>query len=199
MGEIRKYGKHRRWTKEEEAILLRDYERKSVGEIARKLKRSENSIHCKRKRMGLYCFRESTDKLNTCQVAEIIGISQSGVEHTWRKKGLEFQKVGKYSVVTEEVLVKFMQEHPELWKASKCDYYFFCRYKWFKERLEREKAGIEKYDHYKDLKRWTDKDISRVKMLMKRGFSNKEIAEEIGRTKYATDHVCRRLRKESRK
>lgn len=196
MGEVRKYSRRRSWTKEEERILLRDYERKSVSEIAKKLNRSESSIHCKRKRMGLYCFRESTDKLNTCQVAEIIGISQSGVSHTWMRKGLKFQKVGGYKVVTEETLVKFMQEHPELWKASKCDYYFFCRYKWFKDRLQRENAGIEKYDHYKDLRRWTDKDISRVRMLMKRGFSNKEIAEEIGRTKYATDHVCRRLRKE---
>ena len=96
-------------------------------------------------------------------IASLVGIDKNNIYKTWVKKGFRLQTIGRNKVASEEILVKFMQEHPELWKASKCDYYFFCRHKWFKDRLQREKAGIEKYDHYKDLRRWSDVEISRVK------------------------------------
>ena len=62
MGEVKTRGKYKIWTREEEEILLKDCERKSVGEIAKKLNRSISSVQRKRKRMGLYGFMENTDK-----------------------------------------------------------------------------------------------------------------------------------------
>ena len=90
-------------------------------------------------------------------------------------------------------MLDFMQEHPELWKASDCDYYFFCRYKWFTDRLESEKAGTDNISHYRNRKAWTELDISRFKMLKSRGLTHNEIAAELGRTRRAIDHMNMRL------
>ena len=193
MSKVKKRGKYKVWTRKEEKILLKDCERKSVGEIAKKLKRSESSVQRKRKRMGLYGFMESTDMLNTVQISEITGSCQSSIRGTWQNKGLQLQKVGQYRVTTEENLINFMQEHPELWTASRCDYYYFSKYKWFCERLERERAGLEISEHERKLKKWTARDISRVKMLKNRGFTNKDIAKELGRTKCSIDHISQKI------
>ena len=136
---------------------------------------------------------ENTDKLNTVQIAEVTGSCQSSISGTWQNKGLRLQKVGQYRVITEENLINFMQEHPELWTASRCDYHYFSKYKWFRERLERERNGLEMSEHENKLKKWTARDVSRVKMLKKRGFTNKEIAKELGRTKCAIDHMSQKI------
>lgn len=196
MGEVRKYGKHTKWTKEEEEHLRILCETKTDGGAARILKRSRSSVRCKRIRMGITSYTDQTEKINATQISELVGVDKSSITKTWVKKGFNLQLVGGYKVASEEQLVKFMKEHPQLWKASKCDYYFFCRYKWFKDRLEREKAGLEQYDRYKDFRRWTDKEISRVRMFKQKGLSHEEIAKKVGRSKQAIDHLSCKLKKE---
>ena len=192
MGEIRRKGKHRRWTKEEEEMLIKYSEKMTQSGLAKKLNRPTNSVRAKRNRMGLSGFADQSEKMNGKMIAELVGTNKTSIYKTWERKGFKLERVGQYKVADEFELIRFMQEHPELWKASKCDYYFFCQYKWFTDRLEREKAGLEKYDYYKDLKRWTDKEISRAKMLKRRGLTHREIGEELGRTKQAIDHASAR-------
>lgn len=199
MGKIRKYGSHRRWTKEEEEKLEIYCGKYSTGEIARKLKRSESSVRCKRMRMEVPNFFEQTDKLTGAEIGRLVGMDKSNIYRTWVEKGLKVQMVGRNKMVSEEQLVEFMKEHQELWKASKCDYYYFCRYKWFKDRLQRERNGLESYDNYKNFKHWTTKDISRVRMLKQRGLTHREIADEVGRSKQAIDHLSRKFNEEKSK
>lgn len=196
MGEVRKYAKHKPWTNEEEELLRKLSKTKTESGLAKALNRSVASVKCKRIRMGIPHCMEQTDKIMGVQIAELVGIDKSNIYRTWVDKGFKMQTIGRNKVASEAQLIKFMQEHPELWKASKCDYYFFCRYKWFKERLEREKAGLEKYDYYKDFRFWTAKEISRVKMLKRRGFTHQQIADELGRSKQAINHLSRKLKKE---
>lgn len=196
MGEVRKYGRHKKWTDEEMENLERWCEKYSTGEIARRLKRSVSSVRCKRIRMYIPNFMEQTDMLTGAEIGRLVGMDKSNIYKTWEPKGLKVQIVGRNKMVSEEHLTKFMKEHPELWKASKCDYYYFCRYKWFKDRLQRERDGLEDYDFYKDFKHWTTKDISRVRMLKKRGLTHREIAEEVGRSKQAIDHLSRKFNEE---
>ena len=192
MGEIREYKPHRRWTKEEEELLIKYSEKMTESGIAKKMNRPVSSVRAKRTRMGLPCFMNQTEKMNATIIAEVVGVDRSSIHRVWESKGLQMKRVGQFKVTDEKELIRFMQEHPELWKASKCDYYFFCQYKWFTDRLKREKAGTEKYDYHKDIRYWTPTEISRAKMLKSRGLSHREIGEELGRSKQAIDHASRR-------
>ena len=193
MGEIRKYGEHRRWTKEEEKRLCQLCEEKTKSGIAKELGRSRQSVNSKRIELGIASFTEQTDKLSMKQIAELVGVEKSTIGKVWSKHGLRFRKVGQYKVISEDRLLSFMQEHPEFWKASKCDYHFFCRHKWFMERLKNEKSGIDNGTHYQNMRFWTGTEISRMKMLKRRGLTHGEIAKELGRTKRAVDHMNMRL------
>lgn len=183
----------RKWTPEEEQRLIKLCEKHSQSTIARKMKRSVSSIKGKRIQMNIDCFSDQMDKLMVSEIAEITGVQMNSITRTWIKYGFPIKREGRFAVVSEKELVDFMQEHPELWKASDCDYYFFCRYKWFTDRLEREKAGTDNISHYRNRKAWTDLDISRFKMLKSRGLTHNEIASELGRTKRAIDHMNMRL------
>ena len=192
MGETRKYAKHKRWTKEEEEKLIQYSERMTESGLAKLLKRPITSVRAKRVRMGLPCFADQTDKLNCTIIAELVGLDRTNIHRVWINKGLKMERVGQYKVVGEKELLRFMKEHPELWKASKCDYYFFCQHKWFTDRLQRERAGEEEYDYHKDIKYWTATEISRAKMLKRRGLTHREIGEALGRSKQAIDHMSRK-------
>ena len=185
--------KRRRWTQEEEQKLIRLSETKTQSEIAKSLRRSVASVKCKRVNMGLDCFSDQTDLLNITQISELTGVEKGSISKTWRKYGLVFQKKGYFCVVSENELIDFMQKNPNLWKASSCDYYFFYRFPWFQERLQKEKAGEDAISHYRNRKVWTDLDISRFKMLKRRGLTHQEIAEELGRTRQSIDHMNMRL------
>ena len=193
MGKLRKYARHTAWTKEEEEYLRKQSESKTDSEIAKILKRSRSSVKAKRLRMGIPSFTDQTDKINAVQIGELVGEHKTSITTTWVKKGLVLKPAGSFKVTSEDQLVKFMKEHPDLWKASRCDRYFFGRYQFFTDRLEREKAGTETYNRYKNYRHWTDWEISRVKMLKRRGLSDKEIAKELGRTSQAIYHLNRRL------
>ena len=185
----------RKWTEQEEEEFLKLSEKYSQTKIARKLNRSVASVKGKRIRMNIDCFSEQTDKLNITQISEITGIQKGSISKTWRKYGLKLKKEGCFSVISENELIDFMKSHPELWKASDCDYYFFYRFDWFIERLEKEKSGIYELSHYRNRKSWTELDISRFNMLKSRGLTHNQIATELGRTKNAIDHMSMRLNK----
>ncbi len=193
MGELRKYAPHRRWTKEEENRLIELSEVMTKSRIAKELGRSVSSVNNKRIAMGIGSFTEQTDDLTITQIAELVGVDKSTIAKTWRKHGMRFRTVGYYKVTKEQTLLAFMKKHPELWKASKCDYYFFCQHKWFKERLEAERAGTDNDIHYLNRRPWTNMELSRLKMLKSRGLTHRKIAEELGRTKRAVDHMVMRM------
>ena len=196
MGEIRKYSHHKAWTKEEEERLRKLSEMKTQGGIAKELGRSVQSVKNKRIELGIQSFTEQTDKLTMVQISELVGVDKSTISKVWKKHGLRFRKIGYYMMTSEDNLLSFMQEHPELWKASKCDYYFFRQNEWFLERLKNEKSGIDRGTHYQNRVFWTGAEISRMKMLKRRGLTHCEIARELGRTKRAVDHMNMRLNKE---
>lgn len=194
MGEVRKYAPHRRWTKDEEQRLIELSENMTKIQLAKEFGRSVSSVNNKRIAMGLVSFSNQTDKLTISQIAELVGVEKSTISKTWRKYGMRFRTVGHYKVVSEKTLIDFMQKHSCLWKASKCDYYFFCKHKWFIERLENEKVGLEVKNHYQNRRPWTSLDISRMQMLKRRGLTHKQIGNELGRSKRAIDHMITRCK-----
>lgn len=196
MGAVRKYNGRRQWTKEEEQYITKMSEKYSDSWMAKKLNRTVNSVKCKRVMMGICSYTDQTDKLTGSEIGRLVGVDKSSIYTTWVRNGFVLQTLGRNKVASEEEVVKFMKQHPELWKASKCDYYFFMRYKWFTDRLQRERGGIEKYVSYRNYRRWTPNEVSRVKMLMRRGLTHKEIAEQIGRSKQSVSRLSMKLKRE---
>lgn len=194
MGEVRKYAPHRRWTKDEEQRLIELSENMTKIQLAKEFGRSVSSVNNKRIAMGLVSFSNQTDKLTISQIAELVGVEKSTISKTWRKYGMRFRTVGHYKVVSEKTLIDFMQKHSCLWKASKCDYYFFCKHKWFIERLENERTRLDAVSHYQNRRPWTSLDISRMQMLKRRGLTHKQIGNELGRSKRAIDHMITRCK-----
>ena len=192
MGSVRKHVKHKAWTEEEIEKLKTLSGKATKSEIARRMKRTVGSVTSKRLRLGIQCFEEQTDLMNCTEVAHLVGMHSSTIYKTWVGKGLKVKKISYFLMTDEKELVRFMQEHPQLWKASKCDYYFFCRYEWFLERLRKERSGEDKGNRYSNARRWTEHEISRAKMLKRRGLTHKEIGAELGRTKQALDHLSMR-------
>lgn len=198
MGEIRAYGKHNKWTEDEINQLKILCEKYPLGVIARKLGRTPASIKSKMQREGIFPFIDQTDLLILKHVAELTGRTMHSIRKTWMiTYGANFRRLGTYQVISEGSLIKFMRANPNLWKASECDYYYFCRFKWFRERLEAEKKGEVDNNHYRNYRSWSTRDISRFKAMKRKGMTHMEIASELGRTKYAVDHFNARYNKET--
>lgn len=172
------------WTQKELERLEDLSDTFTIGTIAKKMKRSESSVAHKRKEMELGNLLEVTDKWNFNQIADALGLSVGVVNKTFVKYGLKFRRRGQYCLVKEEDLLQFMQDHPELWNAAKADYYLFSQFPWFQEKLkEDKKVPIQDRGYY-----WTDYQKQQFVLMKRKGFTHKQIAEVIGKTKRAVDH-----------
>lgn len=196
MGEIRKYGKHRYWTEEEEKQLRRLSKKKTSTQIAKIMGRTKSSIDCKRQRMMIPDCINATDGIIAKQVGYLVGQHEKSIYNRWKKAGLPIKPFGAhYYVISEKNLVKFMQEHHDLWRASQCDYDFFRKYDWFQKRLEEERKGTDTISHYRKRRAWTSYELSKVKMLWEKGKTALEIAEELDRSTMAIYHKIREFKK----
>lgn len=183
MGQIRKYARHKPWTLEEinklELFCDKGY---SPTAIAKNLGRTTSSVKCKRIQLGLSGMKESIDRLNIADVAELCGVCKDSVNRTWRNRGLKTRKSGGMRFVQEKDLFAFMQQNTDLWNASDCDEYFFSGKKWFIDKLAEEKATGKRRKTYK---KWTEYEKARVQMLWQRGLGYNEIAQRMDRTKHS--------------
>lgn len=189
----RKYNGRRYWTKEEEELLIKLCEIKPQAAVAKELGRSVQSIKGKRKSMNIDSFMMQTDLINLTDVARLVGLDPSSIAKTWRKHGLHLMKKGPFRCVSEKALTDFMKKHTDLWRATKCDYHFFYKYKWFRQKLENEKSGVDCGTVQNTRRDWTMYEVSRFKMLKNRCFTHNQIATELGRTKRAVDHLSMRI------
>lgn len=197
MGAIRKYGKHTYWTEEEVKKLRYLSKTKTSCQIAKIMGRTKCSVENKRIRENIPDCITTTDKLTARQVSHLVGQHDKSIYNRWSKAGLPLKKFGaKYKVISEKELVNFMKEHHELWRASQCDYDFFCGYDWFLERLKAERSGKDKISHYRNRREWTTYELSKAKMLWQKGLHYTEIAEKIGRSKMAVYHKVRMFEEE---
>ena len=155
------------------------------ADVARLMKRSIDSINCKRQELNIEGrLLDRTYKWTFSQVAEALGVHKSVISKTFVKYGLKFEKQGRFYLVDEEDLLKFMKEHTNLWNATKCDYYLFYQYPWFMEKLkEDKKVPVQNRGYY-----WTDYQKQQFTILKHRGFTHQQIADRIGKTKKAVDN-----------
>ena len=195
MGEIRKYAPRRRWTKEEEEHLRQLSERYTKADVARIMNRTPASVNAKRIALGIGGLMDMTERWNMKQVAEAVGMYKTTIGRDWVKAGLKTVKRKNYRLVEEKELHRFMRANPYRWDATKCDYYLFYQFPWFLEKLEMDKQNPPNNVR----KRWTEYEKQQFEYLKKRGFTHKEIAEKLGKTKGAIDHMSRLRNLEGKK
>lgn len=106
----------------------------SVSQISRKLKRTESAVRTKAVKSGIGCFTDNTEYLSMAEVIRLLGKKSKSVYRYAENKKLKTIKKDKRRMTTEENLIKFMQEYPELWDATKCDKYYFGMYDWFQQK-----------------------------------------------------------------
>lgn len=191
MGDIRKKTKRKAWTQEEIEYLKKLRNRYTKKDIARILKRSPSSVNGKIQELGLGGLMDNTDKWTFVDITRAVGLASGSVNTTWVRRGLKFVKRQNYRLVDEDDLLDFMKNNTDLWDSTKCDYYLFYQYPWFIEKLEQDKKiPYERKRYY-----WTDYQKQQFEILKKRGFSNKKIAEVIGKSQRAVDHYSFRRKK----
>ena len=191
MGKVRSKTKRKPWSQEDVERLIDLRNRYTKKDIARIMRRSPSSISNKVRELELGGLMDNTDRWTFQQITYAVGVSKGVVHKTWVKHGLKYVKRGYFCLVEESELLRFMKEHPEFWDATKCDYYLFYQYPWFMEKLEQDKKiPYEKKKYY-----WTDYQKQQFIIMKKRGFTHREIAEAIGKTKRAVDHHSAKMGK----
>ncbi len=189
MGEVRKYGKHKPWMEKDVERLMDLRNKYTKSDIARILKRSPSAISNKVCELKLGGLMDNTDLWTFTQITEAVGVSSGVVNKTWVKYGLKFLRRGNYCLVKESDLLDFMKTHTDLWNATKCDYYLFYQYPWFLQKLEQDRIiPVEQRNHY-----WTDYQKRQFELLARKGYTHQQIADAIGKTKRAVDHMSWRM------
>lgn len=164
----------RRWTQEELETMESMIGTFTVASIAKKLGRSFDAVNIKLNRMGLVGFEKSTDLLTMNQVCLMLGVQSRTVKKKWCNKGLRIMRKGNYLAIRQEVLIKYLKNHPEDWNALKItDDSLIMAYPWYKEKKKQD----SKVNYY-----WTDEEVSRLKLLRYQGYSIPEIAKQMGRS-----------------
>lgn len=133
-----KISNNRYWTKEEEEFLENKYGILTISGIAKKLGRSNRAVTDKIKQMGIGSFTENADGIHLAEVSRLVGRDKETIKRTWVRRGLKIYKKGKFSIIREKDLAKFMKENPERWNATECETWFFERFDWFREKRKKD-------------------------------------------------------------
>lgn len=185
----------RKWTSEEEELLEELWGNKSIGIIAKKLKRTEFSLKVKAVRMGLGpMIRNLTDKLTVYDVIDILGVTRDRIVNTWVKYGLKLKKKKvtaktSYYIVEWKDLLDFLKNNQDLWDSRKVDLYMLGQETdWL--TAKRKKDSKENPLGYR---LWTNEEIKYAESLFNFGKSYKEISKIINRPEVSVAKLLREL------
>lgn len=128
----------RYWSKEEEQYLIENYGRMTARTISKRLGKDYRATLNKINHMEIGNFLDNTEHLHLADVSKIVSRDKETIKKCWFTHGLNHRKVGRYTIIKEIDLIKFMKENPKYWNATECDYYFFSRFGWFQTKLKQD-------------------------------------------------------------
>lgn len=172
---------NRKWTKEEEDILMNGWGTLKISTLSERLGRTEGAIASKAKRMML---GTQMQWYGASEVAEMLGMSRRNVllcmEQGKLKTKRDKTKKKRY-VATEEDIRKFMRDYQNLWDTRKVTINIFDnKPKWLVEKeIEDKKRSIKTWD------RWTDLEVKILVDRFRRGYTFDEIGKELSRSRNA--------------
>lgn len=127
-----------RFLTEEQKSIIENQSNKSNQKLSAQLGKDELTIRKARKLYGCTLIDGNFDRLTCAEIGRLVGKDKSTISKCWcGKGGLRSKVIGKrYRFVKITDLIKWMQEHPSKWDATKCDNYFFGKYEWFRKKLK---------------------------------------------------------------
>lgn len=178
------------WSREDEDYLEEAWGVIPIKKIAERLKRSEDGVTTRAKRIGL--GRYYSEHLSFNQISNIMGVHSHQVSDTWKNKGLKYQKEGGEKMgayyVTMKDLIRFLKKHQDMWDSRRVEKLSFGEeFKWLIEKRKRD-LGLPKNRQ----KKWT-KEEDRKLIAYSGKYTQREIGKMLGRTTHAVNVRANRV------
>lgn len=165
-----------KWTIEKENLLECLWGQETKITISKEIGVSISAINAKATRMklGKQADNFSSKKFTLDYAASITGVKSKTFYKVWcQDNNLEIQHFGKYIMIDETALAKFMETHPNLYHAIDCDSNYFGKYDWF---VAKKAAEIKNPIH---TKKWDSREIGMMMTMKSNGKSFEDIAEKL--------------------
>lgn len=157
--------KRNRWTIEECDFLKENIGTYSMAYIGKALGRTETAVLVKAKRLNLGSYKRNSDKITVADVCKILDIDRKGV--------YRMIHLGKIKYQRKRIRNKSFQYF--------FDYEYIIK---FAEQYQKQ-----------NFKKWTPYEVSRLKFLVLRGYTYKQIGKELGRSEVAIEHKLNKTRR----
>lgn len=187
---------NRRWTDEEIDYLLKNYGRKTIPDIAKKLNRSVKGVEGKAIRLGLGHSYEAQGNVTAAELARALGRAKSVVQRWIHNNGLKSRlkitsKKRKFQMVKIKDFWEFAKENPNFMKWELYERgSLIPEPKWLDEEIKR---YCETRNKNKD-KHWTKTEECYLIAYYNQGKQAKEISKLIGRSEYAVRNRLKKLK-----
>lgn len=184
------------WSDEELEYLHQWWGIKKPKVIAEMINRSEEAVLKKASEEGL--GTRVGDGYTATELAHLLGVSKHRVCVFINKYGLVAKKnrslKRKTYCIKEKEIIKFLRDNQELWDSRKLTVNIFLQKnkknpEWFEEKLKKDRQG----ESYKEINYWSPSEDKILLDLFFKGYTQKEIAEELGRSWGAVNHRIQRL------
>ncbi|MBQ8994149.1 MAG: winged helix-turn-helix transcriptional regulator [Turicibacter sp.] len=184
------------WSDEELEYLHQWWGIKKPKVIAEMINRSEEAVLKKASEEGL--GTRVGDGYTATELAHLLGVSKHRVCVFINKYGLVAKKnrslKRKTYCIKEKEIIKFLRDNQELWDSRKLTVNIFLQKnkknpEWFEEKLKKDRQG----ESYKEINYWSPREDKVLLDLFFKGYTQKEIAEELGRSWGAVNHRIKRL------
>ena len=190
----------RRWTEEEKFLVEEKWGVYSIKLLAQKVNRTETAVIRFAEKNGLGSMYKEGN-LTTEQIGDMFGIDSSTVNRYWiGKYGLKATKRAlknrKYWRVKLKDLIIWCRDNQDKWKSNNLELYALSEEPdWLKEKRNRDNNKIvEKKGTF-----WSMMEIAELKKLVEEGYTSRDIAEKMNRTKLSVDRQKARSGIKSRK
>lgn len=180
------------WTESELTSFKKDWldDSVSTSTLLRRYDRTLISLQKMATRLQLGPRPYDDSYLTVRDIMKEMNVSKDRVR-SWIRNGLKchYSKTSpKRYLIDQNDLLEFLENHQDLFDASKIsDYLFYYTPKWLsKKKAEDSAQNLSKKIHHTE---YTESELKRIDFLFKMGKSNEEIAKRVDRTPAAIERV----------
>lgn len=183
---------NKRWTKDQEEMLLNSYGETTLKTLASKLGRTQENVKAKYKRLtGSQSFLAASGKLTSPMIAEGLGVHRKTVTEWIRKYDLVANRYTdstmSHILINDRDLWNWMKDNKERIDFTKCTLGVLVPEPlWYKEEVK-----LAKLTKIAKRKEWTMKEIQMGVEMRKEGLTNRQIAEKLNRSYDSVKHKMR--------
>ena len=172
------------WTKEEVEYLKKYFEKKSIKQMCKDLKRSRGSIMAK-----IYNLKLSKDTVNVVELERQFKLHRSIILKKWiKERKLPCKKISTRWKIRLEDFWKWAEKNQDI-----IPFYNLEKNILGVEKVWVDKARVERKLSLRTCQRWSNLEVSKLKMYVKQGKTKKEIALLLNRSISSIAHKLREL------